>query len=262
MESEGEINKEMLRHLILNSYRVYKKKFGKEYGELVICNDSKGSWRREFFPQYKQNRKDKRKSDSFDWNNIHSLFDELRIEFKDTFPYKNISVDAVEADDIIAILCRHYYQEEKMMIVSSDKDFQQLQLLSGISQWSPLQKKMVECENPKIFLYEHLLRGDRSDGVPNVLSDDDTFVVSDKRQKRMTKKVVASLFEEIKSGDIEKRDNWKRNNRLINLFEIPEDTESNIIEEFRKELAGNRGKILNYFIKNKLSTLMEVIEEF
>ena len=261
-EGGEEINKDNLRHLILNTYRIYKAKFGREYGELVICNDSRGSWRRDIFSPYKQNRRDKRKADSFDWAKIHSLFDELRKEFKETFPYKNISVDTVEADDIIATICKKYHTQEKIMIVSSDKDFQQLQIFDGVNQWSPTQKKTIECESPKMFLYEHLLRGDRSDGVPNVLSDDDTFIVKEKRQKRMTKKVMDGLFEEIQTGDIKNRKNWKRNNQMINLFMIPEEIEDKIMNEYNKDVFGKRNKILNYFITNKLSNLMEVIEEF
>ena len=257
-----DINKEILRHLILNTYRVYKKKFGREYGELVICNDSKGSWRRDIFPLYKESRKEKRKSDDLDWSMIHSIFDDLRTEFKETFPYKNISIRSVEADDIIAVLCKEHHQQENILIISSDKDFQQLQIFDNVKQWSPLQKKFMECENPKMFLYEHIIRGDRSDGVPNILSDDDCLINQEKRQKRITKKVISELLEEVKTGDIKNRENWNRNNNMINLFELPDEVEDKILQEYRTEISGKRNKILNYFITNKLSNLMEVIEDF
>jgi len=258
----GEINKKTLRHLILNTYRIYKKKFGREYGEIVICNDSRGSWRRDLFPQYKEARKEKRKTDSIDWILAHTLFDELRKDFKETFPYKDIALYSIEADDIIAVICKEYHNQEKILIISSDKDFKQLQIFDSIKQWSPSQKEFLKCENPKMFLYEHLIRGDRSDGVPNILSDDDCLVNKNKRQKRITKNVIDSLMEEIKVGTIKERDNWHRNNKLINLFNLPKEIESKIIEEYNKEVLGKRDKILNYFIENKLSNLMEVIEEF
>ena len=50
-------NVDLLRHLVLNTYRMYKSKFGNQYGELVICHDSGNVWRKEHFPHYKASRR-------------------------------------------------------------------------------------------------------------------------------------------------------------------------------------------------------------
>ena len=51
-----QIDEHLIRHMILNTIRMYNKKFRKEYGQMVIACDH-SSWRREVFPQYKASRK-------------------------------------------------------------------------------------------------------------------------------------------------------------------------------------------------------------
>lgn len=257
-----EMDEDFIRHLVLNTYRMYRNKFSKTYGELVICNDSPHCWRKDIFPPYKQNRKKNQKKSPHDWNEIHNAMNNIREEVKEVFPYKNIAVDKTEADDIIAIICKHYHTTEKIVIISSDKDFQQLQLMPNIKQYSPLKKTFLECENPKNFLLEHVIRGDSSDGVPNILSDDDTFINDDKRQNRITKKVIAGLHEELQNGVIHERVNWERNKTLIDLSYIPVEYEDEILEQYNTEETKGRENLLNYFIEKKLKNLMEYIGDF
>ena len=61
------------------------------------------------------------------------------------------------------------------MILSGDKDFIQLHKYKNVTQYSPITKKFVNGIDPDEYLYEHILKGDVSDGVPNVLSVDNTF---------------------------------------------------------------------------------------
>ena len=258
-----EIDEDLIRHMVLNTYRMYRTKFSKTYGELVICNDSPHCWRKDFFPPYKQNRKKNQKESAYNWKEIHETMDIIREEVKNTFPYKNIKVDKTEADDIIAVICKNYHTTDNILIISNDKDFQQLQMLHNVKQYSPLKRTFLECENPKNFLLEHVLRGDASDGVPNILSDDDTFINDDKRQKRITKKVIEGLNEELKSGIIHERANWERNKTLIDLSYIPTEYEDEILSQFNTEVtSGGRENLLNYFIEKKLRNLMEHIGDF
>jgi hypothetical protein len=111
---------------------------------------------------------------------------------------------------------------------------------------------------------EHILRGDSGDGVPNILSDDDVFVVDDKRQNRLTQKVITEIKENINtiSGSPHYR-NWDRNKTLIDFDMIPEQLETNIISEFNKNSSvTDRSKVLPYMITNRLKNLIEIIEEF
>ena len=187
-----EVSPDLVRHMVLNSIRMYRTKFVADYGELILCYDSKHYWRKDFFPQYKSNRKKMRESSDFDWDTIFNTLNVLKEELRTNFPYKILEVYGAEADDIIATICES--QKEKIMIVSGDKDFIQLQKYKNVKQWNPVQKKMLNGKNPDLYLKEHIIKGDRSDGIPNVLSDDNTFV--DKiRQKPLTKKKIRTWVE-------------------------------------------------------------------
>ena len=261
LRQTNEIDESFLRHLILNSYRYYRNRFGKEYGELVICSDAGNYWRKDLFPQYKQNRKKSQKKSDIDWGKFFEVVGSITEELKETFPYKFLFVPKSEADDVIATLCMKYGENEKIMIISSDKDFQQLQRYSNVRQYSPTKKDFLVCGNPEEYLIEHTIRGDVSDGIPNVLSDDDTFINDDKRQMRMTKKRV----EQIRDGSLDSEEiqkNWKRNQILVDFAHIPQNIIEEVLDMFEKEPVGNRRDLLEYFIRHKLKNLMENIGEF
>ena len=229
-----EINEGYLRHLILNTYRMYRKKFFSKYGELVICHDSTNYWRKDFFPQYKANRKKALEKSGLNWNELFSIMDKIRDEIKETFPYKNIKVSRLEADDVIACLCREFHDKEKILILSSDKDFQQLQRYENVDQYSPLKKEFLVCDDPEHHLLYHIIKGDASDGVPNLLSDDDTFVVEDKRQKPCGKKAVDKVLKEIDQW--KETENWKRNQTIIDLHSLPEKYRQEVNEVYNLSL--------------------------
>ena len=146
----------ILRHLVLNTYRMYRKKFSSQFGELVICHDSSNCWRKDIFPEYKANRKKVQKNSELDWDEVHHLMDVVRKDIEENLPYKNIKVERAEADDIIFSLCRRYHQEEEILIISNDKDFQQLQVYPSVKQFSPTKKKYLVCDKPKLFLLDHI----------------------------------------------------------------------------------------------------------
>ena len=260
------VEEDMLRHMILNSLRFNRNKFSKEYGELIICCDGRNTWRKDVFPFYKQNRKKTRAASGYNWGKIFDVLNTIREELDEHFPYKVIHNDRAEADDIIAILAKNWI-DEKVLILSGDKDFMQLQKFDNINQYSPVQKKFLRTKDPKEFLFEHIVRGDVGDGIPNCLSKDSTFVTGD-RQKPVTKK---RLDEWMKAGKVTTGDvTWfDRNRRLIDLEYIPEDLRDEIILQYEAakplhsgdELAARRG-LLNYFIKHRLSKLVPSIQEF
>ena len=85
-----EIDEDLVRHMVLNSLRLYRRKFVDEYGELVICCDDKNNWRKDFFPLYKANRKKDRGESSLDWPKIFDVLDKIKSELRENFPYKVI----------------------------------------------------------------------------------------------------------------------------------------------------------------------------
>ena len=260
MNKSTELEEDMVRHMILNSIRMYRTMFKDEYGEIVLAYDSKHYWRRDVFPQYKMNRKKGREKDNFDWDSIFGLLNSIKSEFKEILPYKFLEVYGAEADDIIATLCKEH-QGQKTMIVSGDKDFIQLQKYENVSQYSPILKKMVNGHNPTTYIKEHILKGDSSDGVPNVLSPDHTFVEGLRQRPLSKKKIEAWIKSETGMSDEVKR-NYQRNHKLINLDNTPEDLQKSILDTFNEAPCGDRSKILTYFIENKLKELTDSIGDF
>ena len=266
-----EVNKDLVRHLVLNNIRYYRSRFKEKYGELVICCDSRHYWRRDYFPQYKATRKKERESSSLDWDVIFTTLNLVRDEIKEHFPYKVVEVYGAEADDIIAVLTKER-NDDITLIVSSDKDFIQLHN-NIIDQYSPVTKKFLTHVSPKTYLNEHILKGDRSDGVPNILSPDDTFT-ENKRQKPMRKAVIAEVLDQMIAFEAQDlymlakcpRDtwirNWQRNSTLIDLTSIPPDIQDKILKEFDSVKVGSRNGLLDYFISNRLNSLVENIGDF
>jgi len=256
-----ELSEDLVRHMVLNSLRGHNKRFRKEYGEMVIACDSGNVWRKQIFPNYKANRKTTREKSGHDWTAIFEILGNIRSELKEHMPYRLIEIDTAEADDIIGALVKKHH-DQKIVILSGDKDFIQLHN-SNVRQYNPVLNKFVGVgETPSIYIKEHILKGDRSDGIPNVLSDDDVFVEG-RRQRPLTKKKIESWVNEIlMTFTEEEQKNYDRNRKLIDLSLIPPELEAKIHNEFDEVKVAHRSKILNYFITRKLKTLIEVIDEF
>ena len=261
------VEPDFVRHMVLNSLRSYRSKFQGEFGELVLCYDNKTNWRREYFPNYKHSRRKGRKESKLDWNNIFDTLHMIKSELTEFFPYKVLEVDNAEADDIIASVVFHVASEpknyEKVLILSSDKDFIQLQKYNFVSQYSPMQKKFVNGVDPTTYIKEHILKGDRGDGVPNFLSPDNTFV-DELRQRPLSKRKLEAWID-LEPNDYcneEMMRNYQRNRTLIDLSYIPDDIKEKCTETFLDAPEGNRKHLLNYFIKKKLKSLMENIGDF
>jgi len=262
-----DIQEDLIRHMILNSIRMYNKKFRNEYGQMVIACDS-SSWRKDSFPQYKYKRKTGREESSMDWNDIFRIITMVREEIEANLPYKVIKIDGAEADDIIgalAIESQEFGKNEPIMIVSSDKDFIQLHKYDNVKQFSPMQKKLVKHDQPRTYILEHIFKGDSSDGVPNVLSPDNTFV-DGIRQSPMTKKKIEHWIQNIdKLEDVMDQEtyrNYIRNKTMISLEEMPKSVYQNIINRFNEIVTPHKMKVLNYLIKKRCKNLIESVEEF
>jgi hypothetical protein len=255
-----ELSEDLIRHMVLNSLRGHNKKFRKEYGQMVIACDSGNVWRRQAFPNYKAGRKANRQKSEHDWTMIFDLLSKVKNEIKQFLPYKVVEVETVEADDIIAVLCRR--TNEKVLILSGDKDFIQLHN-DKIKQYNPVLNKFVgQGENPSIYIREHILKGDRSDGIPNVLSDDNVFIEGRRQRPLSKKKIEAWCNEIVPTFNEEEQKNYDRNKTLIDLNCIPKELEDKINREFENFEVATRDKILGYFINKKLKTLIESIDEF
>lgn len=254
----------LIRHLVLNNLRSYRKRFKKKYGELVICTDFHSSWRKEIFPFYKASRKKAREKSTTDWSNLFDIVNKITDELEEIFPYKIIRVSHAEADDVIATLTYNKYANDKVLIISSDKDFVQLHQ-KNVDQFSPRLNKMLVEKNPNTYIKEHIIKGDVGDGIPNILSDDDCFVDEEKRQKPLSKKKITDwINKSINDFNVSETiiNNYERNKKLIDLSYTPDDLKKEILSSYNEqETASGRG-ILNYFMKNDLKNLMDVLNDF
>ena len=249
----------LFRHMVINSLRSYKQKFQHEYGEIVIACDDRNYWRKQVFPYYKANRKKNRDASEINWNQVFDIFNKIKGEIKEHFPYRVIQVESAEADDIIATLVTEN-NDKTILILSADKDFVQLQKYATVKQYDPIRKKWIKEDNPQQYLYEHILKGDQGDGIPNILSDDDTFV-TDKRQKPMTQKKIDLFKSEGISHEMLKR-NFARNELLVDLTKIPENIRNSVINKYNEENGKDRSKLFNYFISHNLKLLMDSVGDF
>lgn len=260
---EERFSEDFIRHLVLNSIRSYRNKYKDKYGEVVICTDFHSSWRKNVFPYYKAHRKvarEKQKKEGLDWSALFDTISKIIEEIDTFFPYKVIRVPHAEGDDVIAVLSKVF--NEKSLIISSDKDFTQLYKYKWVKQFSPMKQKMLKGIDPYKYLKEHIIRGDKGDGIPNILSANDC-IVEGVRQKPISKKKVAKwMVQDPKEFNDDMKRGWMRNKILIDFDLIPSDISKAILEQYNEEKKYQSGQLMNYFIKNRLKYLMENMGDF
>ena len=260
-----ELDENLIRHMILNSLRLYRSKHYQKFGELVICTDGMKNWRYDAYPHYKFKRKDARKVSTMDWNELFRITNMVLDELDENFPYKVVRHEKCEADDIIAALCedtQEFGKSEEVLIVSSDKDFVQLQKYSNIYQYSPMKKRFIVEETPRRQLMELILKGDQADGIPNVLSGDTCFVEGI-RQTPLRKKVLDQLINDPKSQGDEIYRNYQRNKKLIDLSETPESVKEEIIYNYeQQDKWDNKKKVFPYLVEKRCRRLLEDVKDF
>jgi hypothetical protein len=252
--------------MFLNSLRANRKKFTENFGELVICADGQKSWRRQIFPYYKAGRRKSREESELDWNELFRIINTIREELDEFFPYKVLHFDHCEADDTIGTICHKYGVEmnngtESILVLSGDKDYIQLQKYANVKQYNPVQKKWVQNNEPNKYLAEHIIRGDGSDGVPNILSPDNSIVVGE-RQKAVTSKRLEDLMRGPEHMDETTKSRYFRNKTMIDLAEVPANYKEQILTEFAKEKEVGRSSLFNYFVTRKLKNLITDIGDF
>ncbi|MFZ9848030.1 MAG: hypothetical protein ACO3EE_07760 [Flavobacteriales bacterium] len=262
--SKSSVDENLVRHMILNTIRTYVKKFKESHGpEVIIACDNRNYWRRQYFPHYKAGRKKAREASGHDWTSIFDSLNKIREELKEHSPYKVIDIEGAEADDIIGTLVQKYSANEKVIILSSDKDFAQLQRYPNVEQFSPILKKYIKEPFPLVQLKQLIIRGDKGDGIPNILSGDDCFVTAT-RQKPITEaKIIKWLNQEPKEFcNDEMLRNFSRNELMIDLTKIPENVRENILNSYENSKGKTKQEFMNYMIANRLKNLLEVAHEF
>jgi hypothetical protein len=262
-----ELSENLVKHIILNNLRVYRNKYKEaDHGKMVIACDSY-SWRKEVFPEYKAQRKANRSKDKHDWQQIFDLIESTLQDLRENFPYAVIKIDSAEADDIIGALTVEMsdFGGEDVVIISADKDFIQLQQYGHVIQWSPMFNKMIKEDNPRRYLFEHLLKGDAGDGVPNANSHDDVFVTA-ARQTPMTQKQIDKYWDNHDDLEMIMKPNvyrnFMRNVQMIDLTNTPDGIREAAINTYKNYKYPSRQNILTYLIENRMKMLIDSAGEF
>lgn len=265
-----------LKHLFFSKILHFKKKFPGYANRVVLAMDDKNYWRKDVFPFYKGMRKKNREESSIDWSSIFKSMDELTEELKSLNIYTIVKVDRCEADDIMAVICKHSQdnnlvqtglieEPEPILIMSADTDLVQLQKYPNVKQYSPVQKKWVETPDRRYFMMEHILRGDRGDGIPNVLSPENSLVdgIRQTALKETFIQEVLSMEDPTTQLSSDVLKNYIRNEKLVNLDFIPEEYVNKIIEVYTSSKPKmDRMKLMTYFTKNKMKILLESLQDF
>lgn len=264
-----------LKHLFFSKILHFKKKFPEYGNRIVLAMDDKNYWRKDVFPFYKGMRKKNREESSIDWTSIFKSMDDLTEDLKSLNIYTIVKVDRCEADDIMAVICKYSQdhnlvqtglieEPEPILIMSADTDLVQLQKYSNVKQYSPVQKKWVETSDLRYFMMEHILRGDRGDGIPNVLSPENSLV-DGIRQTSLKETFIQEVLAMDDPSKLlpEVLKNYQRNEKLVNLDFIPEEYVGKIIETYTASSPKmDRMKLMTYFTKNKMKILLESLQDF
>lgn len=264
------IEENFIRHIILNSLRMYNLKYRDKYGSMVIACDG-GSWRKDYFAEYKGARRKNREASALDWTEIFRIINKIKDEISEYLPYAVIQHPKAEADDVIACLVettQQFGNYEPVMIISADKDFIQLQKYDNVQQFSPLTKKLVSDKNPQRYLLEHVFKGDSSDGVPNVLSADKVFLEEGSRQTPLRAKQIEEWCKAISNNNLQAvmpdniYRNYIRNLNVIDLDKTPDDIKTGILHAYNNAPLKSNSKVLNYLIAQRCNLLISCVNEF
>lgn len=260
----NEMNEDLIRHMCINTIRSNVRQFKNKYPNVILCCDNRRYWRKEYFPFYKAQRKHDREASGFDWAMIFDTLNKIRDELKENFPYKVLDVDGAEADDVIAVLAARLSPHGEVLILSSDKDFAQLQKYTNVTQYSPIMKRFIKIDNPHRFVREHILKGDRGDGIPNFLSADNCFVAGERQKPISSKKLnewVTQDTSKFCTTDTLLR-GFLRNQTLVDFDYIPSDIQEKIVTAFDTAKPATKQQMLNYFVEKGLRAMTESITDF
>ena len=157
----------------------------------------------------------------------------LKSELIKYFPYRVLEVEGAEADDLIGAICNHFGDGESILILSGDKGFLQLQKYSKVKQYNPVAKDYVITGDPSKTKKEHIMRGDRGDGIPNFLTKDNVFV-NGGRQKPLSKLKLEqwSKLDPEDFCDYTMLYGYKRNQQLVDFDFIPINIQKEVINTY------------------------------
>jgi 5'-3' exonuclease len=147
---------------------------------IIACDEGSSSYRKEIFPDYKQNRKDKyavqTEQERLDFEAFFNEFNITIDTYKNDGEYPVFKFSKCEADDIAAYIVRKFKKTHEIWLMSSDKDWDLL-VDDNVSRFSYVTRKEITKDNwnehYEYGLDEHIsikcLTGDTGDNIPGVM---------------------------------------------------------------------------------------------
>lgn len=209
--------------------------------DTIIAKDSKlvKSFRYSLYPEYKLTRKlNRAKRGQY---KIGPVFDELYVNvFPSIFGDRmvQLAVDGAEGDDVIASIARSEriaQDYEKIILVSSDRDFLQLQIDRPVAQYDakgemvlPRLKHGNEIIDltPKQALMIKIISGDSSDNIKPIKPK----IGEIRAYKYITEKT--DEFKKMLKEEPEVAERLVLNSKLIDFKNIPTDLSQKVVDEF------------------------------
>ncbi|WKC55095.1 ribonuclease H [Klebsiella phage R6_1] len=269
-KEQASITIEMIRHLVLDTLRFNVVKFKGEYPEIVIAFDDRNYWRRQKAWYYKKRRQIEHEESEWDWDRLNNFLNPVFEEIRQNMPYLGLKVEFAEADDIIAVVTKKAVGEgRRVLVVSADSDFTQLQKYNGVRQWSPTQKKWVTPKygSPRNDLRYKNIKGDKKDSIACIKIRND-YIVTKVEGERAPAVKSSELEAWLEADDPttlmtpEWAARYKENEELRDFEFIPKDIENSIIEAYNTPKSGSKAKMERYFMDNKLSRMFEKLSDF
>jgi hypothetical protein len=128
-----------------------------------------------------------------------------------------------------------------------------------------MKRELIKVDDPNYYRFEHICKGDSSDGVPNILSPDNTFVDGIRQTPMRTKKIQEwyGSRDNLESVmDQETLRNFQRNQKVIDLAYIPDEISEAILAESQSESEKQSTNILSYLIEKRCNMLIEAVQDF
>lgn len=145
-------------------------------GTIIVCADGGSSYRKDIFPEYKANRKerfaDQTEQEAKEFEMFMAEFQDTLTLIKEKYPVFHFR--GVEADDIAAYITQSIDYDE-CWLISSDKDWDLL-ISDKVSRFSTVTRKETTVHNwdehydfeVEDYITFKCLTGDKGDNVPGV----------------------------------------------------------------------------------------------
>jgi 5'-3' exonuclease len=211
---------------------IYKK------SKVIFCMDSpkENVWRFKYMKDYKADRCDLTLK-----NNFKPTFEETynriipKIIKDNSDKISSLRMDKLEADDIIAVICKYYEKKDpdmKIYLISGDKDFLQLGRPNLIFLNYKSKKGItLTPDEAKEALKNKILNGDCSDNIPSIFPKDKK-ILSLKRRKELIED--ENKLKEYLKENPEIKEKYELNKIMIDFNNIPKDLQKSIVKEFNK----------------------------